>query len=241
MPIKSIFFDFMGTCLDWHSSVVTALPPDIDEQQRSRFALAWRQSFFDRLKERNASGQEPEHIDYTFHQSYLDTLGDDEHSAFRSVSSTDLNSGSPLIHAWHKMPAWQDVTPALDELRKNGLELFVLANGSTRLQLDLVRSGGLQGKFDMLFSSQLLGVYKPSPAAYAKALELVDCRPEDSVMVACHAYDLRATRELGMNVVYVRRWTDDPEDDEDQLREEFSGAYLDNSFNGLLKVIEKFD
>ncbi len=34
----------------------------------------------------------------------------------------------------------------------------VLANGTTRLQIDIVRSSGLA--FDMLFSSELLGVTK---------------------------------------------------------------------------------
>lgn len=239
MTIKSVFFDFMGTCLDWHSSVVAALPSSIDEQRRVQFALAWRKSFFERLNERHVKKEEPENIDDTFRHSLTATVGNDDYSEFRDVLSKEDSNIPSLIQAWHDMPAWPDVALTLEALRERGLELFVLANGSTRLQLDLVKSAGLRDKFDMLFSSQLLGVYKPDRAAYATALELIGRKPEETVMVACHAYDLRAARQLGMNTIYVRRWTDDSEDDERQLREEFSGAYLDNSFDGLLALIEK--
>lgn len=239
MPIRSVFFDFMGTCLDWHTSVIAVLPTTIDAQRCAQFALAWRQSFFQRLYERHFQKEPPESINDTFIQSLVKILSSDECLDFRDSLGTNLTKTSSVIQAWHDMTAWPDVPPALEALRENGLELFVLANGSTRLQLDLVKSAGLRGKFDLLFSSQMLDVYKPDRDAYAVPLKLIDRKPEETVMVACHAYDLRAARQLGMNVIYVRRWTDDPEDDEEQSKEEFSGAYLDNSFDGLLALIQK--
>lgn len=48
-PIKAVLFDFMGTCLDWHSSIVAALPASIPEDQRIKFALEWRQTYFDHV------------------------------------------------------------------------------------------------------------------------------------------------------------------------------------------------
>ncbi|EME40244.1 hypothetical protein DOTSEDRAFT_66062 [Dothistroma septosporum NZE10] len=37
----------MGTCLDWHSRIVSALPLAVTDLQRSSFALDWRQTYFD--------------------------------------------------------------------------------------------------------------------------------------------------------------------------------------------------
>lgn len=52
MPqIKAVLFDFMGTCLDWHSSIVAALPASLSEEQRSEFALEWRQTYFDHVRD----------------------------------------------------------------------------------------------------------------------------------------------------------------------------------------------
>ncbi|KAJ7604084.1 hypothetical protein FB45DRAFT_1044208 [Roridomyces roridus] len=57
MPrIKAILFDFMGTCLDWHSSIVSALPASLSDDSRSRFALEWRQTYFDYNAARLAAG-----------------------------------------------------------------------------------------------------------------------------------------------------------------------------------------
>lgn len=71
---------------------------------------------------------------------------------------------------------------------------IVLANGTTRLQLDITKSAGLS--FDMLLSSELLGLTKPDPAIYHRALELLKLKAEDCVMVAAHAYDLKAAKKM---------------------------------------------
>ena len=113
--------------------------------------------------------------------------------------------------------------------------MFVHANGTTRLQLDLVRSSGLE--FDMLFSSELLGCYKPAPENYQKVLELLKLKAEECVTVAAHAYDLRGAKAVGMKTVYVRRWTDDVREDQEEVRKE-NDAYLED-MRGLEEVLLK--
>jgi 2-haloacid dehalogenase len=131
-----------------------------------------------------------------------------------------------MVAAWHAQPAWPEVQKAIQSIRKElGLEVFVLANGTTRLQLDLTRSSGLN--FNMLFSSQLLGVSKPSPEAYKKALQLVKLQPQEVVLVAAHAYDLRGARNVGMKTIYIHRWTDDIDEDMDNVKREFA-VFLEN-------------
>ena len=73
MPIiKAVLFDFMGTCLDWHAAVTAALPSHkLDESARSRFALEWRQAYFDECSNRIKQGLPVENIDVT-HRRTLD-------------------------------------------------------------------------------------------------------------------------------------------------------------------------
>lgn len=101
------------------------------------------------------------------------------------------------------MQAWPEVPGALQRLKEAGYEIFVPANGRTRLQLDLCETSTL--KFDMLFSSELFGSYKPAPESYHRCLELVNSKAESAVMVAAHAYDLRAAKRAGMKIVYIHR------------------------------------
>lgn len=65
MRIKAVYFDFMGTCLNWHSGVANALPAAIPEAIRSKMALDWRQEFFNELHARSEQGLPAEDIDVT--------------------------------------------------------------------------------------------------------------------------------------------------------------------------------
>lgn len=216
--VKAVFFDFMGTCLDWHRAVVDAVPDDIPRDDASRFALDWRRKYFIANAERNTQGLPVEDIDVTLAKT-LEPMLSVASPALQSHLSTK-EAKTHLIAAWHSQPAWPEVKEAMRGIREDlGLETFVHANGTTRLQLDLTRSSGLS--FNMLFSSQLLGVYKPNPEAYQKGLDLVKLRPEDVVLVAAHAYDLRGAQQCGLRTIYVHRWTDDIDEDMEKVKEEF--------------------
>ncbi|KAF7563620.1 hypothetical protein G7046_g549 [Stylonectria norvegica] len=213
--IKAVFFDFMGTCLDWHSNVVQSLPTAIPESEASEFALEWRRRYFISNSKRHAQGLEPEDIDITLARVLDDVL---EQSKLKS--HFDAGTKRQAVEAWHSQPAWPEVQKAIRRIREDlGLEVFVHANGTTRLQLDLTRSSGLD--FNMLFSSQLLGVYKPHPVAYQKALQLVKLKPEEVVLVAAHAYDLRGAQKCGLRTIYIHRWTDDVDEDMEKVKTEF--------------------
>lgn len=212
--IRAVFFDFMGTCLDWHSGTVKVLPQSISESERSKLALEWRHDYFDATAGRLAANEPPEDIDTTLRKTFDFLL--EKHPAHKNLF--DEQTKHRCIAAWHSMRAWPDVSQAIKQLRTEGYEVFVFANGTTRLQLDLCKSSGLV--FDMLFSSELLGVYKPAPESYRKTLQLVKVKPEESVMVAAHAYDVRGGKEAGMKTVYIHRWTDDIKEDMEVVRGE---------------------
>jgi 2-haloacid dehalogenase len=219
--IKAVFFDFMGTCLDWHSSVVEAIPSAISKPEASKLALEWRRQYFIANSERLVQQLGPEDIDCTLIRVLENVLN--ESPDYKPHFEPQVKK--QLIEAWHAQPAWPEVRQAIESIRNDlGLEVFVHANGTTRLQLDLTRFAGLN--FDMLFSSQLLGTYKPDPEAYNKALRLVKLQPEEVVLVAAHAYDLRGAQNVGMKTIYIHRWTDDVDEDMEKVRGEF-GAFLE--------------
>ncbi|KAI3396249.1 hypothetical protein diail_12393 [Diaporthe ilicicola] len=198
MPIKAVLFDFMGTCLDWHTPITASLPSSLSEETRSQLALSWRQAYFDHNARRLASGLPPEDID-TSHRATLAALLATSPPEIQAAFTKDPAAVDACIAAWHSQPAWPDVGPALEALRRTaaaggggvgvgvggGLDILVHANGTTRLQLDLTRSSGL--RFDCLLSSELLRVYKPAAESYRRALELLRCEPGECVMVAAHA------------------------------------------------------
>ena len=193
----------------------------MSEKDKSDFALEWRQVYFDINAARVRDGLPPEDIDVTYGQALKDTL--ERYPEIKSLFTEELQVKA--VAQWHHQPAWPDVSAALIELRKRGYEIFVHANGTTRLQLDLCRSSGLE--FDMLFSSELLGIYKPARESFEKVLKLIRHKPEECVMVAAHAWDTAGARAVGMKTVYVRRWTDDIRENMAEVRKE-NGAFLED-------------
>ncbi|KAI1090623.1 hypothetical protein F5B19DRAFT_494194 [Rostrohypoxylon terebratum] len=175
------------------SGVVEALPSAIPDPIRSRLALDWREEFFSELHVLCRWGLPPEDIDVTHRRSLfriLKSTGVPPDGAESTVAA-----GKRAVRLWHNMASWSDVLPAPTALKNElGVELFVLTNGATRLQLDLVRSSGLEGTFRYAVFSELSGVYKPGPEAYEKSLGLVRVRPDEAVMAAVHAYELKAAR-----------------------------------------------
>lgn len=75
---KALLFDFMGTCLNWYSSITSgfaSLNPScpIAGEQGSELAMAWRLAYFAARRERSDKGLAVEDIDVT-HRRTLDRL-----------------------------------------------------------------------------------------------------------------------------------------------------------------------
>jgi len=82
--IKAIFFDFMGTCLDWHTPVVSAMPTSfIFDSDASNLAITWRHTYFDSNATRLAANLPPEDIDITLRATLLSTLSSPAYSQFQ--------------------------------------------------------------------------------------------------------------------------------------------------------------
>lgn len=225
MKCKAVLFDFVGTCLDWHTTIVDALPSSISSDVKSEFALQWRKQYFLENEKRVERKLPVENVDVTYRKAFDITL--ERYSELDKVLSAREGGKEQVCKAWHHSKAWPEVKDAMDNLRKEGYELFVHANGSVRFQLDLTKSAGLH--FDLLFSSELLGSYKPEAEAYMKALRLLQLQPQDCILVAAHAYDLRGAKAVGIKTVYIKRWTDDIDEDDKIVKTEFDAHLQDMS------------
>jgi 2-haloalkanoic acid dehalogenase type II len=235
--LRAVLFDFMGTCLDWHSGALTTLPQSIPESTRSSLALQWRQAYFDINADRLSANLPIQDFDITLADALSKTL-DEKYPQYKELFGHD--DVRKCVAKWHAMPAWPDVKAAIEGLKAAGYEVFVFANGTTRLQLDLCASSGLS--FNMLFSSQLLGSLKPGPDSYARVLELIKYGAEEVVQVAAHIEDLRGAVRAGMKTIYVDRWTDDITVEKEKVRKAKEvDVWLDDGMAKLVETVKGLD
>ncbi|RDW66851.1 hypothetical protein BP5796_09600 [Coleophoma crateriformis] len=72
---------------------------------------------------------------------------------------------------------------------------------------------------------------QPDPKIYLKAIELLKLQPEECIMVAAHAYDLRAAKGVGMQTIYIHRLTEDLDEDMSLVEKE-NDQFLDGTTGG---------
>jgi phosphoserine phosphatase len=101
--------------------------------------------------------------------------------------------------------AFADAAPALDALRA-GRRLALVTNGASCLQREKLAASGLAGRFDEVVVSGDLGLAKPHPAIYERALRALGADPGDAVMVGDSLRnDVDGARAAGLRAIWVNR------------------------------------
>ena len=106
---------------------------------------------------------------------------------------------------WEDEKPFEDAAETLEALKKRGYHLGIIANQvqGTAQRLD---DWGLLKYCDVVAASAELGVAKPDPLIFEKALELAGCQPCDSVMVGDRLdNDIRPAKALEMQTVWIRK------------------------------------
>jgi len=193
-------FDVFGTVVDWRGGIIAELTAIAAERDLSldagAVADAWRkryQPFLDRVRQ----GELPWQVLDKLHRAGLDEVV--REFGLERLTEADLDR---LVLAWHHLPPWPDAIAGLVRLRSRFV-LATLSNGGMALLVNLARAAGLP--FDCILSTELVKSYKPDPRTYQLVPSLLAVRPEQTMMVAAHPYDLSAAAAQGMRTAFVRR------------------------------------
>jgi putative hydrolase of the HAD superfamily len=80
----------------------------------------------------------------------------------------------------------------------------VISNATDALHDSLDRKFGIADAFDVIIGSADIGIMKPSPAIYERALADLDREAQESVFIDDFQHNVAAARALGMSVVHFR-------------------------------------
>ncbi|BAD84875.1 hydrolase, HAD superfamily [Thermococcus kodakarensis KOD1] len=91
------------------------------------------------------------------------------------------------------------------ELKREGYKVAVVTDGDPIKQWEKILRLELDEYFDDVFISDYLGVKKPHPKIFLKALRKLDVKPEEAVMVGDRLYsDIYGAKNVGMTTVWFR-------------------------------------
>ncbi|KAI0653787.1 haloacid dehalogenase [Cubamyces menziesii] len=213
--VEAYVFDIFGTVVDWYGSVSEALAdfagPGSEEDWGS-FVKEWRDGYKEYTARVAKGGQGSTNAD-TMHReartlaahAILDSML--ESSRWKHLAPRwDDTKREEMVLFWHKLNGWPDSSRGLHRMKEKAI-IGTLSNGNVRLLIDMAKFADLP--WDVVFSGELLGSYKPNPQVYLRAIQHLSVPPDRCAMVAAHIYDLRAAASHGMKTVYVRRPTED--------------------------------
>ena len=200
MDIKALTFDVFGTVVDWRSSIIREGQQFTDrfgyKVDWAEFADRWRAGYAPAMH-RVRTGELPWTKIDDLHRMILDDLV--PQFGLGDMSEDELVEFNKV---WHRLTPWSDSVAGLTRLKQQFV-MATLSNGNVSLLVNMAKYGGLP--WDVIFSAESFGHYKPDPETYLGSAELLGLSPSEVMMVAAHPSDLRAAADSGLKTGYVSR------------------------------------
>ncbi|MEB8338293.1 haloacid dehalogenase type II [Streptomyces endophyticus] len=200
--IDALVFDVLGTLVDEPAGIragVRQLVPALDDFGVEKLVALW-QRHIEREQQRVLYGDRP----------YLASDALDREAArvvAEAAGVEEPGAVAELALAGRRLPPWPDTVAGLARLAER-FPLIGLSNASRTALLGLNAHAGL--RWHQALSAEDARSYKPDPAVYQLAVAVSGRPPERLLMVAAHAWDLRAAQALGLRTAYVARPVGDP-------------------------------
>lgn len=159
--IKGVVFDLYGTLFDVHSVVsrCEAYFPGRGREvstlwRQKQLEYTWLRSLMNRYV--NFEQVTAEALHFTFQHLRLDL---------------DAPTSAALCDAYLHITPFAEVPDALRELKRRGLPLAILSNGSPHSIEAVVSHAGLRDEFTHLLSVDAMRIYKPDSRVYELAVQ----------------------------------------------------------------------
>ncbi|HLJ45546.1 MAG TPA: haloacid dehalogenase type II [Bryobacteraceae bacterium] len=200
MALRALAFDIFGTVVDWRGTIIRegAIFNEKKGHQAdwSKLADAWRAGYKPAMARVLRGELRWTKLD-VIHRMILDSVL--EQFEIGNLTEPEIDH---LNRVWHRLTPWPDVVPGLTRLRSRYITA-TLSNGNVSMLVDMNKNAALP--FDCVLSAENAHSYKPDPAVYVTAAELLSIDPTELMMVAAHPDDLRAAHSAGLMTAFVPR------------------------------------
>lgn len=195
MPLKGVVFDAYGTLFDVYS--VAALAESLFPGKGAQIARQWRVSQLDYTRLRTLSGRyEP------FSAVTRDAL---RHACASCGAALSPEREAMLMGAYDRLVAFDEVHPAIEQLRGRGLPIGILSNGDPPMLDSAISAAGLHGLIDHVLSVDTVKRYKTAPEGYALAPAAFGCPTEALLFVSSNGWDACAATWYGFRTIWINR------------------------------------
>mgnify|MGYP000633721688 CR=1 FL=1 len=193
--LKTLAFDVYGTLIDTHG-VVGELRNMVGDRAEA-FSTTWREK----------------QLEYAFRRGLMQNYADFSVCTKQALLYTDalyqtsLNDQQKeaLMALYSELPAYEDVIPALQQLKGAGHKLYAFSNGSRAAVQRLLGNAHILSYFRDVVSVEDLKSFKPNPAVYSHFLRCAGAVTSNSWLISSNPFDVIGARSAGMSAAWVQR------------------------------------
>lgn len=194
MPV-TLAFDVYGTLVDTNG--VVALLKGMLGDCAAEFAQRWRDK----------------QLEYSFRRALMRRYQPFAVCVSQSLDYVDaamatrlsVDQKQSLLLFFRKLPPFDDVEPALQALRENGIAMYAFSNGMQDAVEGLLEGAGICEYFDGVVSVDDVQSFKPDPAVYHHFLKRAGSAPENTWLISGNPFDVIGAKSAGLNGVWVQR------------------------------------
>lgn len=199
--VQALTFDLFGTILDLGGS----LTPFIDEMLQKKGSDTTAEQFWQQWRYRQRLEQFQDTIMMLGHGGYLETV----RRAFvyvLALNKIEMSKGEvqAFLTCWQELSPFPEVRTGLEKLTAR-YKLVGLSNGDPAFLGHLAKNR-IQWDFDDVISVTTMGAFKPHPAVYRRAAQILGLEVGACMMVSANSFDVVGARACGMRGAYVNRY-----------------------------------
>ncbi len=112
--------------------------------------------------------------------------------------SLTMSQREPVLAAFSRLNPHPDARPALERLRRAGVPVVALTNGAAATTAALLARAGLDALVPRVISVDEVRAWKPAPAPYLHAADVLGVEPRRLALVAVHGWDVHGAHRAGL-------------------------------------------
>lgn len=193
--IKAVAFDAYGTIFDVYS--IGALAEEIFPGSGRALAELWRDRQIEYTRLRTLSGR---------YADFWTVTGDAlDFACERLGLPMAPQARTRLMDEYAQLAAFPENLAALQELRRLGLPLAILSNGTPEMIASAVSGAGMDGVFDHILSADSVRRFKTAPEVYQLGPDAFGCPAAEILFVSSNAWDVCGATWFGYTAFWVNR------------------------------------
>jgi 2-haloacid dehalogenase len=110
-----------------------------------------------------------------------------------------------LLSKYKQLPAYPDVTGALDELAARGFTIAACSNGTESAVRESLDHAGVLPRFGKIVSVDPIRTFKPDPAVYEYLVTELKVEREMVWLISSNPFDVIGAKACGLRTVWVQR------------------------------------